>query len=385
MIKTDEKFKCVGCGACENICPKKCITLKADEEGFLYPETDAGRCADCGLCEKACPTVNAEEQNNSFENVNAYAAYSLDEQIRKKSSSGGIFSLFAEYVLEHGGTVYGAAFDSDMNVCHIGVDNKKELYRLRGSKYVQSRMGDTYKHVLSQLKSGRYVLFTGTPCQTEALKAYLGSEYDNLICMDFICHGVPSPKVWRSYMKYREKKAASKTKNVAFRYKENGWKMSSVKFEFESGREYIKRFTKDLYMRAFLSDLCLRPSCYECKFKKVNRVSDITLADFWGIESILPDVDDDRGTSLCIIRSETGMKIFEALSERMKCKKANLEDAIGYNLSMIESAPIPPKRRDFMRNITAKKFGTAARKYSKRNSRSLIKRIIMKIKMHKFL
>ena len=152
MIKTDEKFKCVGCGACENICPKKCITLKADEEGFLYPETDAGRCAGCGLCEKACPIVNAEAQNNSFENVSAYAAYSLDEQIREKSSSGGIFSLFAEYVLEHGGTVYGAAFDGDMNVCHIGVDNKKELYRLRGSKYVQSRMGDTYKHVLSQLK-----------------------------------------------------------------------------------------------------------------------------------------------------------------------------------------------------------------------------------------
>ncbi len=385
MIKTDEKFKCVGCGACENICPKKCITLKADEEGFLYPETDAGRCADCGLCEKACPVVNAEAQNNSFENVSAYASYSLDEQIREKSSSGGIFSLFAEYVLEHGGTVYGAAVDGDMNVCHIGIDNKKELYRLRGSKYVQSRMGDTYKHVLSQLKSGRYVLFTGTPCQTEALKAYLGSEYDNLICMDFICHGVPSPKVWRSYVKYREKKAASKTKNVTFRHKENGWKMSCVKFEFENGREYIKRFTKDLYMRAFLSDLCLRPSCYECKFKKVNRVSDITLADFWGIESILPDMDDNRGTSLCIIRSETGMKIFEALSERMKCKKANLEDAIKYNPSMIESAPIQPKRRDFMRNITAKKFGTAARKYSKRNSRSLIKRIIMKIKMHKFL
>ena len=384
MIKIDEKNKCVGCGACENVCPKKCITLEEDAEGFLYPQIDANKCVDCGLCERVCPVVHSEKvQDNALENVTAYAAYSIDEPIRSESSSGGIFSLIADYVIENGGVVYGAAFDENGNVCHIAVENKTELYRLRGSKYVQSYIGDSYNQVLLQLKAGRMVLFTGTPCQVEGLKTYLRGDYDNLICVDFICHGVPSPLVFRKYVNFRESKAGSKMQRMSFRYKKYSWKTYSVRFEFENHTEYIQPFSKDLFMRTFLSDLSLRPSCYDCKFKKVNRVSDITLADFWGIGAVLPDMDDNKGISLCILHSKVGRGIFEALSEKMEYKKVNIEDAIRYNPSFIKSASLPAKRNEFMRDIADENFDVVAKKYIKSKVLLRFKRMIGKI-MRKF-
>jgi len=278
MEKIIEKKNCSGCHACYSICPKQCIKMCEDEEGFWYPQIDKEQCVNCGACKKVCPVLKEYQPNPRGK---AYACINKDEGIRMKSSSGGIFTLLASAVIEQGGVVFGVAFDSDFSAFHTYVEDKTELEKLRGSKYVQSRIFDTYKKVKEYLDLKRIVLFSGTPCQIGGLKTYLGKEYDNLIMQDIICHGVPSPLVWQKYITLRETKAGSKIGRTFFRHKKYGWKTYSVRFEFSNRTEYEQIFSKDLFMRAFLANLCLRPSCYNCHFKSKERESDITLADFW--------------------------------------------------------------------------------------------------------
>lgn len=371
---------CCGCHACKNACPTQCIVMFEDKEGFWYPEIDKDRCVGCDICVKVCPGLKGrEEPENSI--PKAYAAINKDEKIRESSSSGGIFTLLAEHVLADGGIVFGAAFSEDCReVYHIPVERQDELYRLRGSKYVQSKIGETYRKAQKALETGQWVLFTGTPCQIEGLKAFLGRDYDGLLCVDIICHGVPSPKVWRKYVDFRETKSGSHTRRIFFRHKKYGWKIYSVRFEFENHTEYEQILSKDLFMRCFLADLCLRPSCYKCNFKTLNRVADITLADFWGIENILPDMNDDKGTSLVLIHSEKGACIFHALIDDMEYCEVNVENAITYNPAMIKSAALPQKRTDFMNDIMKNKFSDVVRKYNGTTASLFFKRVIRKIK-----
>ena len=314
---------CVGCEACAQICPKKCISMENDSEGFIRPRIDIAECLNCGMCRKVCPIVN-KPAFNGFE-TKAYAAYSTNEGERLASSSGGLFSLIAAAVLAEGGTVFGAAFDDSFAVNHVNVESKTDISMLRGSKYVQSRMDGTYRRVLNELKSGRRVLFSGTICQIAGLKAYLQKEYANLLCVDVLCHGVPSPKVLHRYIEHLEERHRAKITHLEFRNKKHGWKSYCVTAEFSNGTKYESAFHNDTYMKLFLENICLRPSCYACAFNEVDRVSDITLGDCWGVENVLPEMDDNNGTSVVLVHTETGMEAMRSIDGKCVLKQANLD------------------------------------------------------------
>lgn len=351
MIDISSKDQCSGCHACSNVCPKGCIQMLSDSEGFWYPQINKDKCIDCGLCEKVCPIIHRWKPDES-RITTALAAMNKNENIRLRSSSGGIFSLLAEVIIAQSGIVFGAAFSDDFRlVHHICVDNTNDLDKLRGSKYVQSKIGDTYKQAKEYLDSGRKVLFTGTPCQIGGLYSFLRKEYDNLYTQDIICHGVPSPMVWEKYLEERERKAASKTQRMFFRHKKYGWKTYAVLFEFSNNTAYVKSLQEDSFMRAFLSDSCLRPSCYNCSFKTAHRQADITLADFWGIQYVMSDMDDNKGTSLVLVHSDKGKGLISSIRENIVFKETNIDTAIKYNPALIHSAKVGSKRDDYMHEI----------------------------------
>ena len=353
---------CMGCHGCMNICPKNCVSMEKDKEGFLYPKVDYDLCIKCKRCINVCPIINKSSVDN---NPVAYACINKDEEIRLNSSSGGIFTLVADYVIDKGGVVFGASFNDKFELEHSYVETKDQLSEFRGSKYLQSKIKNSYKQVREFLDSGRLVLFTGTPCQIAGLKAFIFEKnHENLITIDIICHGVPSPEVWRKYVEFREKKAKSSTKRIAFRQKNEGWKRFSVSFLFKNNTEYRKTLNEDLYMRAFLKNLCLRPSCYDCEFKTLKRQSDITLADFWGIEKVLPEMDDNKGTSLIFVNSKIGQELFEKISNEMKFKEVDINKAVKYNSSAIKSVLENPNRIKFFNDLENLEFDKLVKRYS---------------------
>lgn len=377
MINIEDKTKCCGCHACFNICPKNAITMEEDEKGFKYPIINKEKCVDCGLCEKVCPIINKKEKQASQK---AYACYNKDEKVRLESSSGGVFSLIANYILENNGVVFGAAFDNEFKVKHILVDKKEDLYKLRTSKYVQSSINDTYRKAKEYLEKNVKVLFTGTPCQVNGLLTFLGKEYENLYTQDIICHGVPSPKVWEKYLKYRKKKDENeKIEDVNFRKKDNGW----GKYEFSikySNKEVAIDHNKDIYMNAFLRDVSLRDSCYKCSFKDKIRKTDITLADFWGINNIKPEMNDDKGTSLIFVNSNKGNELLEKIKNNLVIDEVNFEESIQYNKSMYISSSQNKSRDKFFENLDKLEFDELVKKYAPVKKVSLARRILRKCK-----
>lgn len=308
MIEIKDKSKCCGCSACVNICPKQCISFDEDIEGFRYPNVDLIRCVNCNLCEKVCPVIN---QNDVKRPQKVYASKNINEEIRLQSSSGGVFSLLAELIIIRGGVVFGARFDENWEVIHDYAETKKGLTVFRGSKYVQSRIGNTYQQVEDFLKSGREVMFTGTPCQVAGLKRYLRREYYNLLTVDIVCHGVPSPLVWREYLKKN-----SREQNIIavnFRSKIDGWKKYKVVVEGQKSDIVNEPYYNNIYMQGFLRDIYLRPSCYACPAKYGKSRSDITLGDFWGIENYLPNFDDNKGISLVLLQSQKGLDFYNTI------------------------------------------------------------------------
>lgn len=351
MIEVKDKIKCIGCQACFSTCPRKCISMSADSEGFLYPQIDLCLCIDCGLCERACPVINKQD-NTNLPLPTAYAAINKDDIIRLKSSSGGIFTLIAEEVIRNSGTVFGAAMSEDFkSVMHIEANNIDTLDKLRGSKYVQSSIGDTYNTTEKYLQDGKPVLFTGTPCQIAGLKAYLKTEYINLVTQDFICHGVPSPLVWRKYIELCEAKAKSKAYRVLFRHKKHGWKNYSVLIEFSDKTVYERIYHKDYFMQGFLSNLYLRPSCYGCIYKGVHRQSDITLADYWGIENVEPNIDDNKGVSFVMLHTAKAIELFDKILPYIEYNETDIIKAISYNSSAINSSIESKKRKYFFSKL----------------------------------
>jgi len=365
---------CMGCHGCQNICPKNCITMDVDKEGFLYPKVDYDLCIKCNRCIDSCPIVNKTSVDN---NPVAYASINRNEQIRMASSSGGLFTLISKLVIDKRGVVFGASFNNKFELEHNYVDNEEELSKLRGSKYVQSKIGYSYINAKDFLDSGRIVLFSGTPCQIAGLNSYLMKPYDNLLTLDIICHGVPSPEVWRKYVEFRERAAQSSIQRIDFRQKNEGWNRYSVLFLFKNNTEYRRTLNEDLYMKAFLSDICLRPSCYNCGFKTLNRQSDMTLADFWGIENILPEMDDNKGTSLIFVNSKKGREMFDSMSNDMIFKVVDINEAIKYNSAAIKSVEYNPNRDGFMEEKDYLSFDKLVRKYC---SEPLQTRIMNKIK-----
>ncbi|PYG88204.1 coenzyme F420-reducing hydrogenase beta subunit [Ruminiclostridium sufflavum DSM 19573] len=360
MIKITEKYNCTGCHACANVCPKECINMESDSEGFLYPGVDLKSCIACGLCEKVCPVSNKKDIDNEPQ---AFACYSKNEQVRLESSSGGIFTLIAEQIINEGGVVFGVILDKDMTAVHSYAESMEQLKAFRGSKYVQSKIGEAYKIAGNFLKKNRKVLFSGTPCQIAGLKAYLQQEYDNLFCIDIICHGVPSPRAWGKYVSYQESHMGSKVQGANFRHKDKGWNRFSMELEFNNGTRYIQTLDKDLYMQAFLKDACLRPSCHKCSFKTLHRQSDITLADFWGIQKIAPHMDDDKGTSLVFANSGKGKLMLDRLQNLIVSERVDIDKAVCYNPAAFRSAGENPKRGAFFEDIGKLPFDKLAYKY----------------------
>lgn len=350
MIKINQKQYCSGCHSCVNACVKQCIAMVEDNEGFLYPQVDVTKCIDCGLCERVCPIINKICTENTPID---YACINKNESIRLQSSSGGVFTILAENTINSGGVVFGAGYDDQLKLVHSYTNTIQGLSEFRGSKYEQSKIGETYKQAKEFLEKDVHVLFSGTPCQIGGLVSYLGKEYDKLLCIDIVCHGVPSPKVFKKYKAQVEKRYGSKTRRIVFRCKDSGWKMYSISLSFDNNRSYKKEFTQDIFMRGFLENLYLRPSCYACGFKTLNRQSDITIADFWGIENILPKLNDDKGTSLVLVNSTKGKRLFEHLEDKMIAKKVDCDEAIKYNPSAVNSVKNNPKRDKFFKKFNS--------------------------------
>lgn len=346
IVDTISGFReCVGCFSCVNACPKHVIEMQYNEEGFLYPVIDRGECINCGNCIKVCPVINLRKIDDISKNdVKAFACINNDLEIRKESSSGGIFSALATHVIDNNGIVFGATFDSEWNVIHCAVDNQRELQKLRGSKYVQSSIGDCFKKVQESLLNNKLVLFSGTPCQIAGLKAYLRKDYDNLFTIDIICHGVPSPGIWKKYL--CEKYAQYDIEKIEFRNKLNGWRDYSFCIKHKRGIIY-KDISEELFMQGFLRNLYLRHSCYQCKFKTVKRNSDLTIADFWGVEKLCPDLSDNMGTSLVFVQSRKGRIFLENIEKNIVMKRVNVEEAVNHNKAMIESSNVHRNRKIF--------------------------------------
>jgi len=339
---------CVGCSACASICPKQCLRMERDPDGFQYPVfMHSENCVACGMCEKVCPVL--KDSININDNLpSAYAGFTKDEGIRQDSSSGGIFTEIAKIVIAKNGVVYGAVYDENFSVYHCCVDKVDDLQKLRGAKYAESNLGNCFAEILDRLKHGQLVLFSGTPCQVAGLKSFVRKDFKNLICIDFVCHGVPSPMAWDEFIKYRAKEDADGKlpQSINLRSKETGWsryQYSNV-FEYDNGKKYSARSSQSLFMKLFVGDYISRPSCSDCKFKGYRRVSDMTLGDFWGIWDIDPQMDDDKGTSVVLIQSEKGKFLWNETGDRIKYKEVSLEQASQQNLSMLNASKAKPNR-----------------------------------------
>ena len=361
MIDKLYKSLCTGCTACKAVCPKQCINMIKNEDGFNYPIIDTTNCINCNLCEIVCPILNKLNVNK---NTNAYAVINRDEEVRLNSTSGGFFSILANYVLDNYGYVVGACYNDEYGVQHIIINNKEELHKLRGAKYSQSELGNIFNQVKNLLDNNQLVLFSGTPCQVGGLKAYLRKEYCNLITTDLICHGVPSPKVWEEYVEYRSKKDnnGELPLNINLRSKITGWPRYSVLFDY-GDKQYTSYSNEDLFMKVFVGDYCLRESCSNCIFKGINRVSDFTLGDYWGIEGQLPNMHDGKGTSLVFVHSDKGKQLFEELKNQIRFELVDCNKSIEWNSSMIRSSKSKDIRNDFIIEINSDNFEEIVNKY----------------------
>ena len=359
MLKLTDKASCCGCSACASVCPKGCITMQTDEEGFLYPTVDQTLCVGCGLCEKVCPVTRVPV----LADIPAvYAAKHRSEQIKSKSSSGGMFSGLAQFVLERGGVVFGAGFDKDWNVCHQYAESMQDLDKLRRSKYVQSDIGDAFKRAKEFLDNGRQVFFTGTPCQIAGLKNYLAKEYDNLITADLICHGVPSAAIWQKFL--AENFSNAPITAIDFRDKTFGWDASFLSVVAQGRKSpslpaclrlfkilfYARRgkiFRVFFRLSFSISNLYERPSCHTCRFKGFNRAADFTMGDLWGVKYICPRFYDKKGVSVLLVNTPKGRAVFKKIQDSLVHEQVSFRQMVRYNPYYAASVPEHPKRAEF--------------------------------------
>ena len=358
-----DKSTCCGCHACCNICPKNAITMQVDPEGFKYPVIDSDKCIDCKLCEKVCTfNKNTDISKNTQQ---YYAAKHIVNDIRSTSTSGGVFTAVSDLVLKQNGVVYGAKFDKDLSVVHSRAETSVQRDEFKGSKYVQSNMNDVFEQVIDDLNNKKTVLFTGTPCQCDAIKSYLNikkADQSKLILCDFVCHGTPSPLIFKEHLSALEKLHGSKVKNYYFRSKINGWNRHTEMCVLENGKTDHSSHISQTYKRIFHSCTALRPSCHNCQYASLSRVSDMTFADCWGINKTAPEFDDNKGVSLIIINSTKGQAVFEAIKQNLNLFKIDINDVLQPQLQY----PIKPspEREQFWKNYHNKGYSYLIKYYN---------------------
>lgn len=379
MIQITDKSKCCGCNACGDVCAHGAITFKTDIEGFWYPEVDKGKCVDCGLCEKVCPIINIKElKKNDLPQSVCYAAEHKNIEVVFDSTSGGLFSALADIMYKDKGYVGGAVFNEDFSVRQYISDDKTDLSRIRSSKYLQSSLEGFFTQVRNLLRNGEKVLVCGSPCQMAALRAFLRKDYDNLIIADYICRGINSPKVWRKYLDSFEERYASKVIYCKAKSKEYGWRNLTQKVILENGKHVYETKDQSNFTKGYLqTGVYCRPSCYDCKFKGYPRISDITLADFWGIEKVNTSMEKNLGTSLVMINSKKGEAYFEKVKSRINYVHVPFESIEAGNRSLNLSLD-PPKvdRRQFFSDLDKMTFLELSRKYihpSRKSKKQMIK------------
>lgn len=384
MIRIKDKHTCCGCSACASICPKHCISMQEDGEGFLYPIVNESQCVDCGECERVCHELHPYGERSP---IKVLAAVNTDEDVRMRSSSGGVFYSLAERAISEGGVVFGARFDENWQVVIDYSETLEGVKSFMGSKYVQARIETAYTDTKRFLQEGRKVLFSGTPCQIAGLHHFLKKGYDNLTTVDVICHGVPSPKVWKKYICERFGTPAAIT-SINFRDKSYGWSNFSLKIQYFCGDKTISqcnRIHEDPFMKAFLQNMILRPSCHNCQSNNGRSNSDITIADFWGIDNVFPDMNNERGTSVVVIHTEKGCRYIEKLG--IKTKETSSIILGQYNPSYMRSAPRHPKRDMFFARIEKEKLtkviDDCTKPTVKQRIKSLLRKIAMRIKIER--
>lgn len=374
MIHIDDKSHCCGCTACASICTHKAISMQPNALGFLYPVVDASKCVECGLCEKVCAFNAGYDKSMNLSSPFFYAVRHKDLNEVSTSRSGAAFIALSDWVLDNGGIVYGAGYADHFRVVHKRAETKEQRNEFKGSKYVQSDLNDTFQQIKKDLSNGKWVLFSGTPCQTSGLSSYIGPKLrSNLFLVDIVCHGVPSPYIWRDYLKYTENKRGENAIAVDFRDKtELGWAAHRESFTFPSGKEYRKTFT---YL--FYEHIMFRPSCQVCHFTNLNRPSDLTLADFWGWQNTDVNLNsDDKGISLLICNTDKGKYLFDNVLdsinvltlEQDKCLQPNLQNPTVFNSNYVK----------FEKDYIEGGFMRVARKYGDLGINYLFKRLLQK-------
>lgn len=361
-MNSREQWDCSGCSACADVCPVTAISMQTDSEGFLYPVIDKAHCIRCGKCDRVCGFMPNQSRESEFELPKAYGIKHKDENTRKTSRSGAAFIAFSDYVLEQGGVVYGAALQQDFSVRHIRAESKCIRDCMKGAKYVQSDTTGIYPQVVQDLLSGKTVLFSGTPCQVSGLYSMLdaqGISRENLICCDLVCHGVPSPVIWKDYISYIEKKHGYSIIKADFRDKNFGWDSHCESFLLENGRKLVSRDYTDL----FYHHIMMRPSCHNCHFANVNRVADITLADFWGIEKNNASFNDNKGVSLVLISSEKGSKLLKQVKDRLHWFECDIKNCIQPTLT--KPTMMSSRREMFWNDYSSMEFSDFLKKYTK--------------------
>lgn len=374
MIEIKDKLNCCGCEACANICPKHCITMKEDEWGFLYPKIDAEKCIDCNLCNNVCPFVNKYDASV----ISANATQSKDEEILKNSSSGGMFTTLSKYVVKNGGISIGAQY-RNKEIVHTIIESIDDIGNHSGSKYVQSHINDIYIKVQQFLKNGKVVLFSGTPCQVNALNCFLKKKYVNLYTVDFACAGVSSPKVFSSYIEYMEKKYG-KIQKINFRYKTYGYHSSTMYLKFANAKEYYRSRLTDYMTNIWTSYIAMRPSCSSCKTKGSNRSSDLTLFECWHFNDLTGVKDDNRGWTNVLVNTKKGMQLFNDSSKYLKIHQVNYEKALALDgNTYYKSATQVNNKNRFFSSFNRNGLVSAVKKYSDINFFSYVKELLKPI------